>query len=42
MQDIEKRCKTALEHIAEGLDCLKFFDIVDTSGSKQVCFFYAL
>lgn len=39
MQDIEKRCKTALEHIADGLDCLKYFDTVDTSAPKKVSSF---
>lgn len=30
MRNLEKRCQVAIEHIADGLNCLKFFDDVDS------------
>lgn len=36
IRSIEKRCKTALEHIADGLSCLKYFDSMDTSNKKVI------
>ncbi len=34
MRNLEKRCKTALEHIADGLNCLKYFEEADLSSKK--------
>lgn len=35
MRSIEKRCKVAVEHIVDGINCLKYFDSVDFTGKRK-------